>query len=530
MIPDAIAIAEGRPDGSTPSGVPVLAADRLVKRFFGQTALDHVSLSLKAGEIRALLGENGAGKSTLINLLSGALRPDAGTIRLDGRPLELHRPLDAWRVGVSTIRQEFSLFDDLSVMESMFAGNLPVDRLGLVDWRQVERRAVEALAKLGVPINPRRRVAELSVAEQQLVEIARALTHRSRVVIMDEPTASLSPAEVERLKTIVRQLARDRIAVLYVSHRLEEVVDLCETYTVLRDGRAVAEGTISGVTSETLARMMVGRVIDASRVDRGAAPGRVVFEARGLSAASAVPGAVRDVAFSLRAGEIVGLAGIVGAGRTEIARMIFGLDPAGAGEMRLEGDPFRPRSPAEAISRGVALVPEDRQKLGVFLPLGVAENFAMPKGGAGRIGGLLDRRAERRLLGKFAAALNLRSPGPEAPIASLSGGNQQKVVLARWLALAPVLLIADEPTRGVDIAAKADVHALLRRLASEGVAILLISSDLPEILSLSDRILTLRAGRLSGERSAADASEESLMQLMTGELSTRPTPARLASA
>ena len=501
MISDAASsvVAERAPDGTVRSGAPVLSADHLVKRFFGQTVLDRVSLSLQAGEIRALLGENGAGKSTLINLLSGALQPDDGAIRLDGCPLALARPLDALRLGISTIRQEFSLFDDLSVKESLFAGNLPVTRFGLVDWRRMEARAVEALARLGFAIDPDRTVADLSVAERQLVEIARALTHRSRVVIMDEPTASLSPAEVERLKAIVRQLAEDGIAILCVSHRLEEVVDLCDAYTVLRDGRAVAEGKIADVTGEVLARLMVGRAIDSGRVGSQAAAGRVVFEARGLSAASDAPGAVRDVSFSLRAGEIVGLAGIVGAGRTEIARMIFGLDPVGAGAMRLGDAPFRPRAPAQAIARGVALVPEDRQKFGVFPPLGVAENFAMPKGGQGCVGGVLDRRAERRLLAQFAATLNLRSPGADAPIATLSGGNQQKVVLARWLALAPVLLIVDEPTRGVDIAAKADVHTLLRRLAAEGIAILLISSDLPEILALSDRILTLRGGRLTGE-------------------------------
>ena len=379
------AVAEGdattrtTPDGPVPSDVPVLAADRLTKRFFGQTVLDHVSLALGAGEIRALLGENGAGKSTLKNLLSGALRPDDGVVRLDGEPIALPNPLAAARLGISTIHQEFSLFGDLSVAESLFAGNLPVGRLGLVDWRQVEARAAEAIGPLGAPIDPRRRVADLSVAEQQLVEIARALTHRSRVVIMDEPTASLSPSEVDRLKAIVRQLAADGIAVLYVSHRLEEVVDLCHTYTVLRDGRAVAEGRIARATPETLARLMVGRKIETRRASAAAAVGRDVLVASGLTAASDAPGAVRDVSFALRAGEIVGLAGIVGAGRTEIARMIFGLEPIGAGALRLESQPYRPRSPADAIARRVALVPEDRQRLGVFPDLSVAENFAIPK-------------------------------------------------------------------------------------------------------------------------------------------------------
>ena len=513
------AVERAAPGGFVPSGEVILSAETLTKRFFGVTVLEGVSLSLRGGEIRALLGENGAGKSTLINLLSGALQPDEGAVRLDGARIVLPRPLDADRVGIATIRQEFSLFGELSVAESLFAGHLPVNRFGLVDWRQVEGRARQALARLGALIDPRRRVGDLSVAEQQLVEIARALTRRARVVIMDEPTASLSPSEVETLHAIVRKLAADGVAVLYVSHRLEEIVALCHSYTVLRDGRAVAEGEVADVDAEVLARFMVGRAVEKGRQSTNSAGAEVLGVSR-LSAAGDAPGAVRDVSFTLRAGEILGLAGIVGAGRTEIARMIFGLDPIGSGELRLAGEAFAPRSPADAISRGVAFVPEDRQKLGVFPELDVVENFAAPRSPKDRFP--LDRGREKRLLGEFAAKLALRSPGFDAAIATLSGGNQQKVVLARWLALAPRLLIVDEPTRGVDVAAKADVHALIRRLAAQGVAVLMISSDLPEILALSDRILTLRAGRLTGESRAADASEEALMRLMAGETATPP--------
>jgi ABC-type sugar transport system ATPase subunit len=507
------------PGGLGPSGAVALSGELLSKRFFGVTVLDGVSLSLRGGEIRALLGENGAGKSTLINLLTGALQPDDGALRLDGARAAFRRPLDADRAGIGAIRQEFSQFSELSVAESLFAGHLPTNRVGLVDWREVEARARQALTRLGADIDPRRRVGDLSVAEQQLVEIARALTRRSRVVIMDEPTAALSPSEVQRLHAIVRQLAADGIAVLYVSHRLEEVVALCRTYTVLRDGRVAAEGEVAEVDADTLARFMVGREIESGR-QPGSVAGDEILVVRSLSAASDAPGAVRDVSFTLRAGEILGLAGIVGAGRTEIARMIFGLDARGAGELRLAGAPFAPRSPAEAIALGVAYVPEDRQKLGVFAELDVIENFAAARAPAQSF--RLNRGAERRRLREFAAALALRSPGFDAPIAALSGGNQQKVVLARWLALAPRLLIVDEPTRGVDVATKADVHALLRRLAAEGVAVLLISSDLPEILALSDRILTLRAGRLTGELRGGEASEETLMRLMAGEASSIP--------
>ncbi|RKP46175.1 sugar ABC transporter ATP-binding protein [Pararobbsia silviterrae] len=495
----------------------IVRARGLVKRFGGQTALDGVSLSLAPGEIRALLGENGAGKSTLINLLSGALEPDDGTIEIDGRPVRLARPLEAWRQGISTIRQEFSLFDELSVTESIFTGALRVTRFGRVDWKRMHAQARDALGRLGYPIDPQRRVGDLSIGEQQLVEIARALTRQSRVVIMDEPTAPLSPSEVARLKSVVRQLSASGIAVLYVSHRLEEIVDLCRTYTVLRDGREVAHGEVAGMSEAALANLMVGRDIAVRTAVRDTAPGPIVFEADGLSAASDAPGAVRHASFSLRAGEIVGVAGIVGAGRTETARMIFGLDPIGAGSMRLDGKPYAPRSVADAIERGIALVPEDRKNQGAFLPLGITENFSMPRARRAPFA-RLDRDAERRSLSAFATALKLRAPSFDAPLAALSGGNQQKVMLARWLDVSPRLLIVDEPTRGIDIAAKADVHEILRALAARGVAVLLISSDLPEVLALSDRVLTFCAGRITGDTRAADANEHTLMALMTRDL------------
>lgn len=514
-------------DGSTPSeafAVPdpavVLEARGLTKSFFGHTVLADISIALRRGEIRALLGENGAGKSTLINLLSGVHPPDAGTLAIDGAPVRFARPIEAWSAGITTIRQEFSLFPDLSVAESLFAGHLPLNGLKLVDRARMRREAKAALSRLGYAIDPERTVASLSVAEQQLVEIARALTHRSRILIMDEPTASLSPAEVEHLKAVVRSLAADGIAVLYVSHRLEEVIDLCDSFTVLRDGRQVAEGPIAGTGIDDLVRFMVGRDLEPPSRRAVAETGDIVLDVIGLSTPPGASPAVRDATFSLRAGEVVGLAGLVGAGRTELARMIFGADPVGAGTIRLDGRDHRPRTPKQAIAAGLALVPEDRKKQGLFLGLDVLENFAAAAGrraggGPAAAFGLVDRRQERTRFAALASRLSVRAARLDAPIAVLSGGNQQKVVLARWLETQPKVLIVDEPTRGVDIGAKAEIHRLLRALAADGVAVLVISSDLPEILAVSDRILTLCAGRLTGNLAAADANEEVLMRLMT---------------
>lgn len=500
-----------------------MSVRQLTKLFFGQTVLDSVSFSLQAGEIRALLGENGAGKSTLINILSGVHQPDGGSIILQGSPISFNKPLDAWEAGITTIHQEFSLFPDLTVAETIFAGHLPVNRFGFIQWRRIVNDARQVLALLGVSINPLGKIAELSIAEQQLVEIARALTSKPRLIIMDEPTAALSPTEVEKLKQVVRTIAENGVAVIYVSHRLEEIKDLCKTYSVLRDGRLVGQGEVNEISIDNLVRLMVGR--DLATLDRSVhqATGSYALEVENLSgvAAGSDRVAVRNVSFGVRAGEIVGFAGLVGAGRTEIARLLFGADPIGSGTLRIQGKAYHPSSPRNAIAAGIGLVPEDRKRQALFMSLSVEENFAIIYSpsmihslfSAARH--FIDRQRERRSLLDFKKQLNLRAVSMGADIATLSGGNQQKVVLARWMSQNPVILIVDEPTRGVDIAAKADVHRLLRDMAAKGVAIILISSDLPEILAVSDRILTLRAGQLTGELSAHEANEENLMQLMT---------------
>ncbi len=499
------------------SGPRVLEARALVKRFFGVTVLDGVSLSLAPGEVRALLGENGAGKSTVINLLSGVHQPDGGKLHFNGEAVRFARPLDADRAGISVIRQELSLFPDLSVAEAIFAGHLPVNALGFVDWTRIRQVSRKALARLGLAIDVRAPVAGLSIAQQQMVEIARALTRKSRVVIMDEPTASLSPNEVAHLGEIIGQLSAEGVAVLYVSHRLDEIRAFCTTYTVLRDRRVVSSGQVTDTDVPSLIRDMAGREIEIGRRGSVRVPGEPVLEVRKL-ASQLRPGSVqrvRDVSFALRAGEILGLAGIIGAGRTETARMIFGLDPVGGGEILLEGRPFVPTSPAAAMTAGIGYVSEDRKGLSILPSRSVVDNFALAGAIPARAFGFNDKIAEARLLAGFVDRLGIRAASLRSTIATLSGGNQQKVVLARWVARRPKLLIIDEPTRGIDVGAKEDVHALIRDIAAQGVAVLLISSDLPEVMTLSDRIVTLREGETTSRRDAVEATFEGLMASMT---------------
>ncbi|AHM75233.1 sugar ABC transporter ATP-binding protein [Yersinia hibernica] len=503
--------------GENWDGGKYISVRNLTKLFFGQTVLDNISFSLRAGEIRALLGENGAGKSTLINILSGVYQPDGGSIILQGHSTSFNKPLDAWQAGITTIHQEFSLFPDLTVAETIFAGHLPVNRWGFIRRKVIENDTRQVLALLGVAINPLRKIAELSIAEQQLVEIARALTAKPQLIIMDEPTAALSPTEVEKLKQVVGTISESGVAVIYVSHRLEEIKTLCETYSVLRDGQLVGQGEVKDVSIDSLVRLMVGRdLAEFDRSTRGIT-GRNTLTVENLSSAAAggESANVRNVSFSVKAGEIVGFAGLVGAGRTEIARLLFGADPIGSGTIRIRGKAFHPSSPRDAIAAGIGLVPEDRKQQALFMSLTVEENFAIIYSPSPAAGHFIDRQRERLSFLDFKKQLNLRAVSLGADIATLSGGNQQKVVLARWMAQNPALLIVDEPTRGVDIAAKADVHRLLRDMAAKGVAIILISSDLPEILAVSDRILTMRAGQLTGELSAYEANEENVMQLMT---------------
>ncbi len=500
---------------------PLLRVSGVGKRFPGVVALDSVDLEVEPGEVHALLGENGAGKSTLIKILSGAQSPDSGTIHFAGHEVAFAAPYEAQRQGITTIYQEFNLIPTLSVAENILIGREPT-RLGLVDWPAMMRLGQRALDAIGLAVDPRRLVRDLSVADQQMVEIARALSIDSRLIIMDEPTSALSSTEVDRLLAIVRRLKAHGIGIVYVTHRLDEVMAVCDRATVLRDGRLVGSAAVRDLTVDAVVRMMVGRDLGAlARIEGGhARPGTPVLRVEGLgtSVSALDPHAttLADISFSVQPGEVLGIAGLVGAGRTELARAIFGADPFAEGRVLIDGELVEIGSPADAIAHGVGLVPEDRKQQALFLSLAIRSNMAVAS--LRRLSsafGFVSDDAERDLVEQYRGALGIRMASPDQQIANLSGGNQQKVVLARWLALRPKVLIVDEPTRGIDVAAKAEVHQLLGRLAADGIAVVAISSELPEVLAISDRIVTMCEGRLTGEFLRAEATQETLMRAMT---------------
>jgi ribose transport system ATP-binding protein len=494
---------------------PIVEADRIDKRFPGVHALDDVSLTVFPGEVTAVVGENGAGKSTLMKILAGAQLPDQGTIRVDGQPVTIESPRAAQQLGIITIYQELSLIDALSVGENIFLGDLPTRAGGdwRVDWPTLWRRSSDLLERVGLRIRPQTLVRNLSVAQKQMVEIARALARNVRVLILDEPTSSLTDRETERLFEIIALLKSRGVGIIYISHRLEEVFRIAQHVTVLRDGKVVGSMPIEETSEDALVRMMVGRDLSRlfSQARQSAAPVRL--EVRQLSRR----GVLRDISFTVRGGEVVGLAGLVGAGRTELARCIFGADPINSGEILLDGSPVTIRTPGNAVDLGIALVPEDRKLQALILGMGVRENLTLPV--LGRLGSpyLPSRSREKALVGDFIKSLRIRTPHMEQRVSALSGGNQQKVVLARWLATHPKVLILDEPTRGIDVGAKAEVHALIARLAEEGVAILMISSELPEILGMSHRILVMRNGRIVADIPRVDATEEAILAAATGQ-------------
>jgi inositol transport system ATP-binding protein len=515
-------------DGTGPASVPpLLDVSGVSKRFPGVTALDAVSLDVRAGEILGLMGENGAGKSTLLKILSGAQPASEGRITFAGAPYAPANPEAARRSGIVTIYQELSLIPTLSVAENIFLGRAPVNRLGLVDWRRMRREARDILARVGLTLDPDTAVSALSVAEQQLVEIARALSLESRLIIMDEPTSALTESEVRRLFGIMHRLRDDGVAIMFVTHRLEEASEMCDRMTVLRDGRLAGHLLREGgpIPVPRIIERMVGRAASelyARPGGRSSTAGEVRLQVRGLRtrrAADAPHAIVLDgVDLDLRAGEILGLAGLVGSGRTELARAIFGADPLAEGTILLDGKPIRPGSPADARDLGIGLVPEDRKQQAIFPMLPIRQNFSAAALDLYSRGfGVLAGGKELADLATYRKAMSIRMSSPEQSIDGLSGGNQQKVILARWLARDPKVLIVDEPTRGVDVGAKAEVHQILAELAGRGIAILMISSELPEVLSVADRIVTMRHGRITGEMPAAEATEEKLMALMALE-------------
>ena len=476
------------------TAAPLLALEGIKKSYGAVRALQGVDFTLRAGEVHALLGENGAGKSTLINVITGARAPDAGTMTLAGRPLGALTPAGARALGIACVHQQPALFADLTVAENIglrLEGGGPWRR---VDWRRRGRQAEELLRRVGANFPADRTVRELSMPEQQLVEIAGVLGSGARIVIMDEPTASLTRREQERLFTVVRELRAAGTGVIYISHRLEEIFALADRVTVLRDGQSVGTRPVGDITEAGLIKLMVGREVTQLYPPAGSVPGATVLELKGVGCRAA---GVHGVSFTVRAGEIFGLAGLVGAGRTELARTLFGLTPADAGEILLQGAPIHPRSAAEAVALGLAYVPEDRRRHGVVLELPVAHNITMAVHPRIFPGTWLRFGAEAALAREAIRELAVKCAGPDAPGSSLSGGNQQKVSLARWLATKPRLLILDEPTQGVDVGAKSEIHRIIRRLAQEGLAVIMISSDLPEVLGMSDRIGVMRGGTLA---------------------------------
>lgn len=471
----------------------LLSLNGIQKSYGAVRALQGVAFDLEAGEVHALLGENGAGKSTLISIITGARLPDAGTITLDGKPLDGLTPATARSLGIACVHQQPALFAELSVAENL---GLRLETGGAwrrVDWRGRSARAAELLRRVGAEFPADRTVRELSMPEQQLVEIAGALGAGARIVVMDEPTASLTRREQEKLYEIVRGLRTAGVGVIYISHRLEEIRALADRVTVLRDGVSVGTRNVAEVAEPELIKLMVGREVTLTERVAGATPGAVRLAVERLGCAA---GGVADVSFEIRAGEIFGLAGLVGAGRTELARTLFGLTPADSGRILVDGQERRIHSPGEAISAGLAYVPEDRRRHGVILEMPIAQNMTMAVHGRLFPGGWLRAGPELALAGEYIRDLGIKAAGPDAPGSSLSGGNQQKVALARWLATKPRVLILDEPTQGVDVGAKGEIHRIIRRLAADGLAVLLISSDLPEVLAMSDRLGVMRGGRL----------------------------------
>ncbi len=494
------------------SAASILRFDRITKRFPGVVALRDVSFEIERGHCHAIVGENGAGKSTLGKIVGGIYRPDGGQMYLDGRPVSFRSPLDGNAAGVSIVHQELAFCPNLSIAENIFLGRMPT-RAGLVRKRGMADRARAMLDGVGLRLDPSTPMGRLSTAQEQLVQIAVAVGRAAQIIIFDEPTSSLSAAEAERLFAIMQRLRGEGVTMLYVSHRLEEIMRLTDRVTVLRDGQFVQTLETASTSPDEIVKLMIGRpVADYYPSHIGAQPGQPMLRVEQLTS----PGRFENISFTLHAGEIVGLAGLVGAGRSEVARAIFGVDDLTAGTVRLDGRPVVIRSPRDAIAQGIGLLPEDRKRQGLVLSMTCKENLSLT---------LLRRLArwlfirhgrERSLTHDYFTRLRVRAPGIDAPIAGLSGGNQQKIALAKWLAQRCKVLILDEPTRGVDVGAKAEIHALIDKLASDGHAILLISSELPEVLNLSTRILVLHEGRLVGELHRKDATQEGLMRLMAG--------------
>jgi rhamnose transport system ATP-binding protein len=493
---------------------PIIALDGASKSYGAVRASRNVSIALRAGEVRALAGENGAGKSTIVRMLAGVQRPDEGDVLVDGITTTFHGPVDAREAGVAVIYQEPTLFPDLSVAENVMMGRHPLGSLRRIDRKALHRTVHDLLERLGVKLDPEQPVRGLSIADQQIVEIAKALSFDARVLIMDEPTAALSGHEVERLFGVVRALKARGAAVLFISHRLDEIFTICDTVTVLRDGEVTHDGRTADMDTDELVRRMVGRELGQLFPKLDAKIGESVLRVNRLTR----EGVFIDVSFEVRRGEIVALAGLVGAGRSEVARAIFGVDRPDAGDVSVDGLRLKPGSPSAAMKAGIGLVPEDRRQQGLVMELSIERNIGLTRLQAlkNRLG-VIGAGSEGRLASDWATKLQLKFHKLSDPVGFLSGGNQQKVVLGKWLATGPKVLIIDEPTRGIDVGTKAEVHRLMSELAGQGLAVLMISSELPEVLGMADRVLVMHEGRIARELTREEADEESVVRAATGQ-------------
>ena len=499
-----------------PAGSPALEMQGISKRFAGVQALQGVSLIAYPGEVLALIGENGAGKSTLMKILGGVHQPDEGTILIGGVPTVISTVKDSTSAGISFIHQELNVLDNIDVAGNVFLGREPTayGPLRLLDRAKMQKETQPYLDQLGLNISSRTPLSQLSLAQQQMVEIAKALSLQAKILIMDEPTSSLTLTETQSLIRVVKELRSRGVSIVYISHRLGEVVELADRVVGLRDGRNAGGLAKDEITHDRMVSLMVGRDLDKHQSPTESAPKPMRFSVSGLRTRRYPE---REVSFEIGRGEILGMAGLVGAGRSEAAQAIFGVDPSSAMTLTLDGEALKVRSPQDAIKHGIYLAPEDRRRSGIIVDMSVRDNITMPSLNRYAAGGLIQAGRETTAAQKASDALRVKTPSVKFPVRNLSGGNQQKVVLAKWLSLEPKLMIFDEPTRGIDVGAKAEIYDLMRGLAAEGVSILMISSDMEEVLGLSDRIAVMHEGHISGVLSCADASEEAVMQLAVGQ-------------
>lgn len=490
----------------------VLSLSGVSKTFPGVRALQDVSFSLKAGEVTALIGENGAGKSTIVKILTGIYTPDAGEVQVAGKAVQFNSPKDAWASGIAAIHQETVMFDELSVAENIFMGHMPVNARKLVDWSSMNARAAQLLKRVEASFPPDTKLKDLSVAQKHLVEITRALSHDASLIIMDEPTAALSRNEIDDLFRIVAQLKAEGRAILFISHKFDEIFRVADSFVCLRDGQKVGEGSIAGVTEAKLVNLMVGRPIDQVFPKREIAIGETVLAVKDLSNATEFA----DISFELRKGEILGFYGLVGAGRSETMQCLFGLSPPTRGQVMLDGAPVAIASPEDAIKAGISYVPEDRQHQGAVLSFGIRENVTLASIRQHVKGWFLNKPSEQDAVRKLGTRLDVRAAHWEQRLGELSGGNQQKVVIAKWLAARPRVVILDEPTKGIDVGSKAAVHDFIGELAEEGLAVILVSSELPEIMGLSDRVIVMKEGRIAATFKRGAWSAEGIVSAATG--------------